>query len=139
LHVEGSAGTDGGPETASLPAGVRVVDPAVHPLGVEPHRVRNAENHPLSVVEDEEPLGLIPGVDRDVLAETKRVELVHPGVVAPFAAPRSGDVAELRERLRVERPALRTVIARGCRAVQRTLALAPVEAGHVPARRGSPE
>src|SRR5687768_4073868 len=108
LHVEGGAGADGGPETAPLPAGLRVVDPAVQPLGVEPQRVGDAQDDPLSVLEDQEPLGLVPGVDRDVLAKAERVELVHPGVVAPLAAPRGGDVAELREGLGVEGPSLGT-------------------------------
>src|SRR5918999_233562 len=50
LHVEGGAGADRVPETTPLPAGVRVVDPAVQPLGVEPHRVRDAQHDPLPVL-----------------------------------------------------------------------------------------
>src|SRR5919106_1557740 len=87
LHVEGRPGADGGPETAPLPARLRVVDAAVQPLGIEPHRVGDAQNDPLPVLEDEEPLGLVTRVNRDVRAEAERVELVHPGVVAPLAAP----------------------------------------------------
>jgi hypothetical protein len=86
----------------------------------------------------EEPLGLVAGVDRDVRAEAERVELVHPGVVAPLAAPPAGDVAELREGLGVERPPLGTVLAGGGGAVQRAAALAPVEARQVPAGQRGP-
>src|SRR5918999_3876980 len=49
LHVEGRAGADGGPETAPLPARLRVVDPAVQPLRGEPHRLRDTEDYPLGV------------------------------------------------------------------------------------------
>src|SRR5687768_9282584 len=136
--MEGYAGADGGPQAAPLPAGVWIVDPAVQPLGVEPHRIGDPEDDPLSVLQDKQPLGLIPGVDRDVLAETERVELVHPGVVAPFPAPRAGNVAELREGLGVEGPALRAVLAGGGGTVERALALAPIEARQVPARQGGP-
>ena len=89
-------------------------------------------------IERVEAVGQVAGGDRHVLAETQRVELVHPRVVAPLAATRNGDVAELREGLGVEGPPLRTVLSGGSGAVQRTAALAPVEAGHVPAREGGP-
>src|SRR3712207_1310577 len=65
FHVEGRAGADGGPEATPLPARLRVVDAAVQPLGVEPRRVGDAQDDPLPVLEGEEPLGLVAGVDRD--------------------------------------------------------------------------
>src|SRR5688500_15461584 len=67
LHMEGGARADSGPEATPLPAGVRVVDAPVQPLRVEPHRIRDAEDDPLPILENEEPLGLVPGVDREVL------------------------------------------------------------------------
>jgi hypothetical protein len=42
FHVKWRAGADRRPQTASFPARVRVVDPTVEPLGVKPHRIRNA-------------------------------------------------------------------------------------------------
>src|SRR5688572_28224379 len=111
FHVERGARADRRPETAPLPAGLRVVDAAVQPLCVEAHRIGHTENNPPSVPENEEPLGLIPGVERHVLSEPERVELGLPGVVAPLPAPRTRDVAELREWLGVEGPPLWTVLA----------------------------
>src|SRR5207248_4082424 len=43
-----------------------------------------------------------------------------------------------RTRVLVERPAFRTMVAGGLRPVQRTLALPPVEAAHVPAAKRDP-
>src|SRR5687768_5691142 len=131
FHMERRAGADRRPETAPLPAGCRVVNAAVEPLGIESQRIGDTEDDPLSVLEDEEPLGLVACVDRDVLAKAEGVELVYPGVVAAFATPRAGDVPELRKGLGVEGPPLRTVLARGAGPVERALALASVEARNV--------
>src|SRR5687767_13973604 len=111
LHVERGASADSGPETTPLPVGVRIVDAAVQPLGIEAHRIRNAKDDPLSILQHKQPLGLIAGVDRNVLPEAERVELIHPRVIAPFATTGAGDVAELREWFSVEGPSLRTVLA----------------------------
>ena len=136
--MERRTSTDRRPESATLPTRVWVIDPSVQPLGVEPHRIRHAHNDPVPVLEHEESLRLVPRVDRHVLAEAKRVELVHPGVVAPFAASGARDVAKLREWFGVEGPPLRTVLAGGGGAVERAFTLAPVKAGQMPARQCGP-
>src|SRR5688572_11546754 len=136
--MEGSPRADGGPETTPLPSRLRVVDSAVQPLGVETHWIGDPQDNPFSVLENEEPLGLVARIDWDVCPEPERVELVHPRVVAPFSTPRTGDVAQLRQRLGVEAPTFRAVLAGGFRAVHRTAALAPVEARHVSARQSCP-
>src|SRR5437868_1515001 len=84
FHMEWRPRAHGRPEAASLPAGVRIIDAAVEPLGVEAHRIWDTQNHPLSVLEGEQPLRLVAGADRNVLAEAERVELVDPGVIAPL-------------------------------------------------------
>src|SRR5687767_248175 len=136
--MEGRARADGCPETAPLPPRLRVIDAAVQPLGVEPHRVGDTKDDPLPVLEYEQPLGLIASVDRHVCTEPERVELVDPGVVAPFSTSRASDVAELREWLCVEAPSLWAMLTGGGGAVKLTAAFAPVEARHVPAPQGSP-
>src|SRR5687768_11428825 len=113
--MEGRARADGRPETAPLPPRVRIIDAAVQPLGVEPHRVGDAQDDELSILEREQSLALVPGVDGHIRAEAERVELVHPGVVAPFTTPRARDVAQLRQRLGVEAPSFRTMFAGGPR------------------------
>src|SRR5688572_11099295 len=90
-------------------------------------------------MENKESLGLVAGIDRNVSTEAERVELIHPGVVAAFAAARARHVAQLRERLGVERPTFGAVLTRRGWAVERTAALAAVEARHVPASERRPE
>src|SRR5437588_1272698 len=46
LHVERRPRAHGPPEPPPLPASGGIVDPAVHPLGVEPHRVGDAQHDP---------------------------------------------------------------------------------------------
>ena len=85
-------------------------------------------------------VGEVAGRDRNVLAGAERVVLVHPVVVVGVGgAPIRRVALEVRARHRVERPALRAVLAGGVRAVQRSLALAPIEAGVVAAGQHGPE
>src|SRR6266513_2923159 len=56
------------PEPASLPAGVRIVDAPVHPLGEETHWVRNAQHDHLPVLERDEAAVQVAGGDWNVLA-----------------------------------------------------------------------
>src|SRR5262249_30888726 len=65
--------------------------------------------------------------DRDVLAKPHRVVLVHPGVVARLGAPVL-EPLEGRSWVLVGGKAFGTVVAGRARPVERTLALAPVEA-----------
>src|SRR4029453_11384192 len=115
-----------------------IVDAAIHPLGVETEWVGHAHDDPLAVLQGEQGLGSVPGVDRDVGAEPERVELIDPRVIAAFDAAGLVQAFELRQRLGIERPAFWAVLARGARPVERTLALAPIEAGEMAARQRGP-
>src|SRR5205807_2195636 len=75
---------------------------------------------------------------RDVAAEPKRIELIDPGVIAHLHAAAVADRLELRPRKRIERPAFRTMPSSSLWTVERTLALAAVEACQVPARERHP-
>src|SRR4029077_11557781 len=74
------------PQAAALPARFRIVDAAVQALGVEAERIGDAQRDHLPVPECHEAVPEIGGRDRDVLAQTHRVVLVHPGVVAGLGA-----------------------------------------------------
>src|SRR5262249_19543598 len=123
---------------ATFPSAVRVINPAVHPLRVEPHRIRHAQNHPFPVLEREQSLRRIAGVDRRVPAQPERVELIDPRVVARLRAAGILYVLELREPLRVERPALGTMLSCRRGSVERPLAFPTIEARHVAARHRDP-
>src|SRR6266536_119887 len=138
FHVERRPRRHGGPQALALPPDARVVDAAVHPLGVEAERIRDAKVDELPVHEREQRLVPVPGGERNIWAEPERVELIHPRVVARLRAARLLHVGELRARERVERPALGTVLARRVRPVQRALALATIEAPHVAAGQRRP-
>ena len=73
----------------------------------------------------------VGGRDRDVVAKTHRVVLIDPGVVARLGAGVL-EPLEARARILVEGEAFGAVIAGGVRPVQRTLALAAIEADQVP-------
>src|SRR5213593_3291035 len=82
FDVERRPGAVGRPQPLALPASIRIVDAPIHPLGVEAHRIRDAQVHELPVDEGEQRLFGVAGGDRHVLAEAERVELIDPGVVA---------------------------------------------------------
>src|SRR5438094_143456 len=86
FHMKRRPRADRRPKPASLPSRVGIVDPTVHPLRVEAHRIGNAQNDPLAVLEREQRLRLVARVDWHILAESERVELVHPRVVTRFGA-----------------------------------------------------
>src|SRR6266516_685183 len=48
FDVEHRPGGVGRPQRPSLPAGVRIVDTPFGPLGVEAHRIRNAQRDPFA-------------------------------------------------------------------------------------------
>src|SRR5439155_21105283 len=77
------------------------------------------------------------GRDRHVLAEPERGVLIDPAVVAGLRAILA-DALQAGARILVKGPALRAMIAGCFRSVERALALAPVEAAHVPARERHP-
>src|SRR5262249_1350362 len=76
----------GAPQAAALPAAVRVVDARVEPLGVEAHRVGDAQRDHLAVLERDEAVAQVGGRVGHVGAEADRVVLVDPGVVARLRA-----------------------------------------------------
>src|SRR5262247_1405948 len=76
FDVEGCTGGVRGPQPLAFPAGARVVDPSVHPLGVEAHRVGDPQDDELAVHEGQQPLVGVPGADRYVSAQAERVELI---------------------------------------------------------------
>src|SRR5256885_17267850 len=80
----------------------------------------------------------VAGGDGHVPPQTERVELIDPGVVARLGAAGLGHVLQLRAGERIQRPALGAVRARRRRSVERALALAAIEAGHVAARQRRP-
>src|SRR6185503_17350087 len=133
FHQPRRAVTAGAPEAAAFPAGVRIVDTTVEPLGIEAQRIRNAQHDHLAVLQRDEAVIEIGGRHRDVFAQTKRVVLVDPGVIARLGAVLA-QPAEPRSRVLVERPTFRAMIAGRLRTVQRPLALAPVEADQMAAR-----
>src|SRR5262245_51248500 len=130
FHEPRRAVAAGRPEAAPLPAGCRVVDATIEALGVEAERVRNAQHHHLAVLERDQAVVEVAGRHRHVLAEAERVVLVDPRVVARLGAVLA-DALEARARILIEAPALGAVITGGRRPVERSLALAPVEAADV--------
>src|SRR3990170_7067727 len=95
LHVERRTRAHGRPQTTALPATVGIVNPSVQPLGEEAEWVGYAQHDPFAVLQHEQSLRPVAGIDRDVGAEPERVELVHPRVVARFRAAGVADAAEL--------------------------------------------
>src|SRR5262249_24373699 len=138
FHVEGRAGADRGVNATSLPSGGRVIDARVHPLRVKTVRIGHAKHDELSVLQRQKSLGSIPGVDRRVLAETERVELIDPRVVTAFGTARIGHALQLRERLRTHRPAFWALLTCGLGSVERSFALAAIETSVMSARERHP-
>src|SRR5262249_25566672 len=137
FHQPGRAVAVGAPQPATFPAGIRVVDAAVEALGVEAHRIRDADRHHLPVLERDEAVAQVRGRHRHVLAEPDRVVLVNPGGVARIEA--GGLALEARAGIAIERPALRAMVAGRGRAIERALALAAVEAHETPVRGRAPD
>src|SRR5437588_8999214 len=62
FHQPGRAVTVGAPQAAALPAGAGIIDPSVEALGVEAHRVGDAQQDHLAVLERDE--AVLEGPDR---------------------------------------------------------------------------
>src|SRR5262245_31450363 len=54
FHQPGRPVAVGAPQAAALPARIRIVDAAVEALGVEAHRIRDADHHHLAVLQRDE-------------------------------------------------------------------------------------
>jgi hypothetical protein len=59
-----------GPQAASFPSCIRIVDAAVQSLGVEAKWIRHAQHDHLPVLERDQPVILIAGRHRHIGAET---------------------------------------------------------------------
>src|SRR4029078_4957589 len=127
----------GAPGSATFPAGVRIVDAAVEPFGIEPHRVRDTQHDHLAVLQGNEAVVEVGGGDRNVLAEPNRIVLIDPGVVARLDAFIL-EALKPGARISVEFPAFGAVIARCAWPVERSLAQTPIETHEVPARFRTP-
>src|SRR6266446_4018089 len=124
------------PQTAALPAAIRIINAAIDPLGEEAQRIGHPHVDPLAIDERHQGLVGVAGRQRHVVAKAERVLLVDPGVVAGFSAAAFCDIAELRAWERRQRPAFRTHLAfSGLRAVEWAFALAAVEGAEVTARQ----
>src|SRR6478735_5259077 len=88
--------------------------------------------HTLAALDRHQPIHEVGGRHRDVFTEAERVVLVNPAVVARLGTV-FADAFEARPRILVERPALRAMIAGRLRSIERTFALAAVEAADVAA------
>ena len=76
-----------GPEAPSFPARIRIIDPPIQAFGEEAHRVGNAQAYKPSVHQRQKGLVRVACCKRHVPAQTKGVELVHPGVVGRLGRP----------------------------------------------------
>src|SRR4029077_5529785 len=128
------------PDSLALPACLRIVDSAVHPFGVESHRIGNAKDNELPAAGHQGEQRIIPvaGGDRRIFAQPKRVELIHPVVVTGLGAPRISAALQLRSRQWIEPPAFWTVLPGRGGSIERSFAFPPVEAGKVPAADDRP-
>ena len=70
------------PQPAALPTGVRVIDPPVQTLGKKAQWIGDTQHDHLPVLERGETIIEVGGRDRNVLAKSHRIVLVHPGVIA---------------------------------------------------------
>jgi hypothetical protein len=96
LHMKRSARTDGSPEPAPFPAGVGIVDPAVHPFGIETQRVRHTQFYPLTVFQREQSFRFVAGIDGNIFAQSQRIELIDPCIIARLGTAGSVDTSQLR-------------------------------------------
>src|SRR6202051_691480 len=126
------------PQAAALPAGVGIVDPPIEALGIEAERIGNPDRDHLAVLQRHEAVTEIGGGHRDVLAQSGRIVLVDPGVVARLGAVLT-DAFEAGAGILIDRPAFRTMIAGGVRPIERALALAAVKATEVTTRQRRPD
>src|ERR1700733_4898303 len=71
------------PQSPAFPAGVRVINPAIHPASEQAHRIRNADNGPLlgCRMEGQQRVGIRAGDNRGVLTHSENIELIHTKTV----------------------------------------------------------
>src|SRR5205809_7001623 len=105
LHVKWRSGADRRPQRPALPPGAGIVDPAIHPFGVESQWIRDAQHDPFPFLENQQPFGPVAGVDRHVRADAAHAELIDPGVVAGLFSAPVCDTLDLLERIVIVAPA----------------------------------
>src|SRR5262249_42581886 len=137
LDVRRGAVAGGHPQSFAFPAGIRIVDAAIHALGEEAHGIGDAQFNDLAIGQGVQRIREITGTDGGVRAQAQDVVLVHPGIIG-----RLGGTVPAGERGSwdgIERPAFGAQVAlRRSWPVQGSLALAPVEASHVATRQRHP-
>ena len=86
FHMEWRSGAYRCPDPFALPAGLRIVNPAIHPFGVEPRRIRNAEDHPFPILEGQQSFGRVARVDRRVFPtpHTTRLKFLRSSLLSQF-------------------------------------------------------
>src|SRR5688500_17294434 len=89
----------GRPQPPPLPAGVRVVDPAIQPFSEKPKGIRYAQDDPFPILQNQQSFRQVSRIDRHVRTQAERVELIHPGVVTRLDASRIRYAFELRQGL----------------------------------------
>src|SRR4030095_8313305 len=138
FHVKRCARAHRREQASALPTSLRIIDPAIHPLRVETEWIWNAEDYPFPIFQRQKPFRSVTSVDRHVLAQSECIELIDPGVIAGFGAPRVGEAFELRQRLWIEGPPLGAMLTGCCWSVEGTSALAAIETGEMTARQRHP-
>src|SRR2546427_566909 len=128
FDVHGRSVARGHPQSPALPAGFRIVDAAVHALGEEAHRVRDAELDNLPIRQRVERIREVARTDGGVRTQAQNVVLIHPAVVGTFSG--AVPAGERWSGERIKRPAFRAQVPLGrSRPVETPLALAAVRAG----------
>src|SRR5438552_280459 len=136
--MERRASSVGRPQALALPAGPRIVNTPVETFRVEAEWIRNNDIHPLAILDGEQAAVFIARRDRRVSAQSECVELIDPRIVARFRAAEIFRAFDRWSRHRVQRPALRTMLAGCCRAIERPFALATIEACEMTAGKRRP-
>src|SRR2546427_6719724 len=126
LDVHRRSVARGHPQSSALPAGLRIVDAAVHALGEEAHGIRNAQLDDLPVRQRVERIREIAGADRRVRAQAQDVVLIDPGVIRPLGG--ALPAGERGARDRIEGTVFGTEVPlRRARAIEEALASSPVD------------
>src|SRR5437899_8805131 len=125
------------PQRARFPAGIGVVNAAFEPLREKTHRIGHTQLDDLAADQRVQRIRLVAGLDRHIGAEPEYVVLVDPHIIRVLLG--AGIALEARPRQCIEIEALGAFLAVfGARPVERSLALATVEAGDVTAVERQP-
>ena len=137
LEMEHCPRSRGGPQRLAFPAGVRIVDAAIHIFWEEAAGVWDTEGNELAIDQGVNGIAQITHRNRHIAPETECVEPIDPGVVARLAASGIFHVPQLWPRELIERPAFRAVCARRGWSIE-DFAFAPIKTSEVTARQRGP-